>query len=297
MSTPLSSRAVTGPGLPTPSYGEGGTFSIQCSSRIAATPRDCLDVIINTTDYPTWNRFCRKCTIDSQPNDACTEPHNLTLELGTQFTFDVHLNLDEHDGTPGRPTALEVSVLEPIDEEDDPEDDDAAAADVGRRRKGWRIAWRQRGSLLMPAWMLRSERVQEFVEVNGGSETEYRCWETFYGLLAPVVRLAVGRQVENGFDAWLAGLKRMAEAEKTGQIALFVSENWTQPPSTRLICTVEPEAHNLLYSLSYQEATKMPLKDPKGLLSFRQRPHSHKRDLSAVAGFDRIFLAYGLAAQ
>ena len=87
-------------------------------------------------------------------------------------------------------------MLEPIDE-------------AAEGRKGWRIAWKQRASLLMPGWMLRSERVQEFVEVEGG--TEYRCWETFYGLLAPVVRMAAAKQVEQGFEAWSEGLRGVVE--------------------------------------------------------------------------------------
>ncbi|KAK3298494.1 uncharacterized protein B0H64DRAFT_76521 [Chaetomium fimeti] len=224
--TPPSSRAVTGPPIPTLSYGSGGSFTISCSARIAATPRACLDVIVKSSEYPKWNRFCRKCTIDSQPNPQPQQPQqqpqqdeedNLQLQLGTQFTFDVHLDPSEPDTTkPGQAVALEVSALEPINDEEDPQE-------PGHRRKGWRIAWRQRPSLMMPAWMLRSERVQEFVEVavdggdgdgdgsGTGTETEYRCWETFYGVLAPVVRMAAGKQVERGFDAWLEGLKGLAE--------------------------------------------------------------------------------------
>jgi len=161
----------------------------------------------------TWNRFCRKCTIDSQPTEGA-DPER--LQLGTHFTFDVHLNTDEPDDTPGRPTALEVSVLEPIDEDsNDSPFPSSSLADDGPR-KGWRIAWKQRASLLMPGWMLRSERVQEFIEIAGGSETEYRCWETFYGVMAPVVRLAAGAQVEKGFDVWQAGLKE--RVEKRGQV-------------------------------------------------------------------------------
>jgi hypothetical protein len=149
---------------------------------------------------PKWNRFCRKCTIDSQP----AKEDEANLHLGTQFTFAVHLDPSApDDAKPSQAIALEVSALEPIDDNDD-----------GRR--GWRIAWRQRPSLMMPSWMLRSERVQEFVEVaaadgGGEPETEYRCWETFYGVLAPVVRLAAAKQVEDGFDAWLAGMKELAE--------------------------------------------------------------------------------------
>ncbi|KAL2198546.1 hypothetical protein P885DRAFT_33320 [Corynascus similis CBS 632.67] len=220
MSHTPSSRAVTGSPIPTVTYGSGGSFTISCSSLIAATPTECLDVVVAASEYPTWNRFCRKCTIDSQPAGSSSD--NLDkLQLGTQFTFDVHLNQDDSDGSSGRPTPLEVSVLEPIDEEDAgdsglPPSSPSLTAGTSRR-KGWRIAWKQRHSLLMPASMLRSERVQEFLEVAGADggrpETQYTCWETFYGVLAPVVRLAVGKQVEKGFDAWLSGLKEKVEKQ------------------------------------------------------------------------------------
>lgn len=129
------------------------------------------------------------------------------------------------DGKPNQLVALEVSALEPIDDNDDNHEDGQTGQ---RRRRGWRIAWRQRPSLMMPSWMLRSERVQEFVEVatadgtgagGGEPETEYRCWETFYGVLAPVVRLAAAKQVEGGFDAWLAGMKGVAEGGKQAAAA------------------------------------------------------------------------------
>jgi len=50
------------------------------------------------------------------------------LQLGTKFTFDVHMDLWSPPGSSGRATALQVSVLEGVDEEDG--------------RKGWRVAWR-----------------------------------------------------------------------------------------------------------------------------------------------------------
>lgn len=85
------------------------------------------------------------------------------------------------------------------------------------RRTGFRIAWKTRPSLFMPNWMLHSERVQEFVEVyppfaaDDEPETAYQCWETFYGVLAPVVRTAVGASIIKGFDVWMDGLKKRAE--------------------------------------------------------------------------------------
>lgn len=61
--------------------------------------------------------------------------------------------------------------------------------------------------------MLRAERTQEFVEVEveGGAETEYVCWETFFGPMAWVVRLAVGERVAEGFGGWMEGLRGVVE--------------------------------------------------------------------------------------
>ncbi|KAK0749360.1 hypothetical protein B0T18DRAFT_427493 [Schizothecium vesticola] len=110
-----------------------------------------------------------------------------TLALATKFTFDVHLPADAPANSTGRPTHLEVSVLEAIDEPG---------------RKGWRVAWRTDGAAGgIPTWLLRAERTQEFLEVQGEGgrvETEYVCWETFYGPLARVVRVAVGGKVVGG---------------------------------------------------------------------------------------------------
>ena len=35
---------------PTPTYGPGGSFTISCASRIAATPRECLDVVVRASE-------------------------------------------------------------------------------------------------------------------------------------------------------------------------------------------------------------------------------------------------------
>ncbi|KAL2015410.1 hypothetical protein VTK56DRAFT_5521 [Thermocarpiscus australiensis] len=219
-----------GPPQPTPTHGPGGSFSVVCRAHIAATPRACLDAVLNAPEYPTWNRFCRKCTITAQPKDdpACTDgsssssPDPDRLRLGTHFTFDVHMDPAEPDGSSrswgGQTAALEVSVLEPIADDDGDESASPSSSPPTTRRTGWRVAWKTRTSLLMPGWMLHSERVQEFVEVpaaassgSGGPETEYYCWETFYGVLAPVVRLLVGRQLERGFETWVEGLKKKVE--------------------------------------------------------------------------------------
>lgn len=138
--------------------------------------------------------------------------------MGTHFTFDVHMNLgpeepvlpvtNASESPKGQAIALEVSVLEPISSEGEEE---------GPSRNGWRIAWRQRPGAVVPAWLLTSERVHEFVEVSsdgGGVETEYTCWETFYGPLAPVVRMTVAGKVQRGFEVWSKGLKWWVEEGK-----------------------------------------------------------------------------------
>ncbi|KAJ4413477.1 hypothetical protein N0V85_003554 [Neurospora sp. IMI 360204] len=318
--------------FPTPTHGQpgAGSFTIACSARIKAAPRTCLEVLLKASEYPSWNRYCRKCTIDAQPDGdhhssgASSAPSdqqalpNLVgpefLRLGTKFTFHVHMDPLSEDSN-ARNTALEVSRLERIDEVveanvssvsgsaaslpranasasaggtgagagagaaigagvaqyDSPDGGDGGGggADGGgesqidddlmallllwkkaddkptnpkekdkakaifypqtnntnnnnkklqlRRRTGFRIAWKTRPTLFMPNRMLRCERVQEFVQVYppsgtlGEPETAYQCWETFYGVLAPVVKAAAGSQIMRGFDVWMEGLKKRAE--------------------------------------------------------------------------------------
>ncbi|EGZ77848.1 hypothetical protein NEUTE2DRAFT_101175 [Neurospora tetrasperma FGSC 2509] len=395
----MAATGSLGP-FPTPTHGQpgAGSFTITCSAHIKATPRTCLEVLLKASEYPTWNRYCRKCIIDAQPDGnqpkdkngkksksktdknklkpksgkpgepvdipvavpvaesasvnasvAGTAPRTLSpanphssgvssassahqalpnlvgpefLRLGTKFTFHVHMDPLSEDSS-ARNTALEVSRLERIDEvvkadvssvlgsaaslpsdggsgidsgaktgaaqdsgrdgggdggdasgaeseNNDPHRDAAAAAaappppttvekiedndtsvttakkdgskasdpqekDKGKvaassssfpsknndklqlRRTGFRIAWKTRPTAFMPNWMLRCERVQEFVEVHppfgtlDEPETAYQCWETFYGVLAPVVKAAAGSQIVRGFDVWMEGLKKRAE--------------------------------------------------------------------------------------
>ena len=225
---PNTPSTVLMPALSTPTLGPQGSFTVACSTHIAASPAVCAATILDHGAYPSWNRFCRSVAIDAQPasppdpsdprfaaadhHDA--EPASLPafvrggpafLALGTQFTFDVHMDALAEDSS-GRATALEVSLLERIrDDEDEAEEDDN---EPRHRRRGWRVAWKARG---MPGFVLRSERVQELLETPDGG-TEYYCWETFYGLLAPVVRYMVGGQLVTGFGAWMEDLK--GEAEK-----------------------------------------------------------------------------------
>lgn len=80
-------------------------------------------------------------------------------------------------------------------------------------RPGVRAAWKLDSWL--PGFMLRSECVHEFVEVEDGV-VHHRCWETFYGLLASVVRSSVGKSLIDGFGRWDRGLKEHSEKQVQG---------------------------------------------------------------------------------
>ncbi|KAK3363392.1 hypothetical protein B0T25DRAFT_39574 [Lasiosphaeria hispida] len=201
--------------IPTPSYGSGGIFTAACSTRIAASPRQVLDIIRDVADYPAWNSFVRSVTIDAQA--PCTPEADLPrLNLGTLFTLHVFMNASAPPTAAGRPTPEELSVLEPINEPAD-------AGGAYPARKGWRIAWRARPTLLTPEWALRCERVAELIEIvgadgaDGAVETEYFNWETFYGVLPPVVKLAVGGKVADGLGRSMRELKRRTEGLATGR--------------------------------------------------------------------------------
>lgn len=206
--------------IPTPSYGPGGSFTVACSTTISASPAICLAALLKPSTWPQWNTFCPRATITDPPSSPPALPKSLAdleapvaakefLVPGTQVTFDVHMNLDDKltNRQPINVTRLEHLV-----------DFDLGAGSAGGRRKGLRVAWGAGG---FPGFLLRSERVQEFVEVereDGSAVCEYFCWETFYGLLAPVVRLSVGGKLVVAFGAWMDGFKKFVE-QGGGEIA------------------------------------------------------------------------------
>ncbi|KAJ4404473.1 hypothetical protein N0V82_010490, partial [Gnomoniopsis sp. IMI 355080] len=158
--------------------------------------------------WPEWNRFVRRVTVSSAPPPSEPEPEASALETavaqddgqqyikkGTLMTFQVHLDPDNEKSYTKQ--AMEVTFLEPFDARD--------------KKRGWRVAWK---GTSIPSLLLRTERVQEFVD-DGHGGTEYTCWETMYGPLAPVVRLTTGKSLEKGFEAW--GLDLKARAEKVAK--------------------------------------------------------------------------------
>lgn len=207
--------AITLQPIPTPTHGAGGSFSVISALHIAAPPDIAFTTLLEHSTWPEWNRFVRRVTISSAP-PASTEPSSDASALetaiakddgkryikkGTLMTFQVHLDPENENSYTKQ--NMEVTLLEPFDAQD--------------KKKGWRVAWK---GTSIPGLLLRTERVQEFVD-DGQGGTEYTCWETMYGPLAPVVRLTTGKSLEKGFEAWGVDLKARAEkiAKEGGGVA------------------------------------------------------------------------------
>ncbi|KAH7316495.1 hypothetical protein B0I35DRAFT_433226 [Stachybotrys elegans] len=206
-SIPPEQRPTIASALPTPTYAAGGSWSITCSARIRASLAVVVGATLDTSTYPAWNAFCPSATVDGGfssaklPAAVCPPPPGLDPKLaaGTLLTLDAHLG--PGDASSRNQTALCVSCLEQFTADEE--------GGAGSGRVGVRLAWRTRDGGLMNR-VLRAERVQEFVE-DGDGGVEYACWETFHGLLAPVVKMMVGTSLLWGFGAWMDGLKEYTE--------------------------------------------------------------------------------------
>ncbi|KAK7734707.1 putative secondary metabolism biosynthetic enzyme [Cytospora paraplurivora] len=181
--------------IATPTYGPGGSFTIRCSTNISAPPDAVFAVLNDYSRWPEWNRFVRKATVN--PDDLPSQGDSAdatAIKKDMRLTFDVHMDPLDPGSSP-RKENMFVTTLEPYEAVD------------GAEGKGWRVAWK---STSYPSLALRSERVQEVVD-DGNGNTEYTCWETMYGPLAPVVKWTVGSKLETAFQCWSEDLKKRAE--------------------------------------------------------------------------------------
>ncbi|KAJ1547767.1 hypothetical protein HK405_004979 [Cladochytrium tenue] len=228
--TVTPSAAAVVPALATPTVSAASaTFAVVATAHLPAPPAACLTVLLDHAAYPLWNRLCPACILDDNESgsggakpalvDSTTSPP--LLAVGSKFIFDVHLDL-RPGPSGGRPQPLEVTTVQPVSRAaaaaagvlaansaaTPSEDDDTAV--------GWVVAWKTRPAPLVPAWLLRSERVHVLLsappraEVGlpagtaaaAAGETTYATWDTFHGPLSHVVRLALGARLVVGFRAW-----------------------------------------------------------------------------------------------
>ncbi|KAI0406437.1 hypothetical protein F4802DRAFT_596130 [Xylaria palmicola] len=202
--------------IPVPTYGAGGVFTVACSAAIAGPALACLERVLDLPGYGAWNTFVPRAALlapgrageqgqgdddDEGGDDGLTPELRALIARPGHVAPGARIRFDAVMAPGGAPRAvdLEVTRLE------------AFEAGTGAGRRGYRVVWKATG---FPGFLLRSERVQEFVEgvaADGAVETRYACWETFGGLLAHVLPRS---QIEDGFARWMEGLKRAVEGEK-----------------------------------------------------------------------------------
>ncbi|KAL0937729.1 uncharacterized protein CTRU02_207460 [Colletotrichum truncatum] len=208
---------VVSPTLPTPTVGhEGAVFTIAYATPIAAPPLTVLATFINPATYPSWNPVTPRVTITrpavspvppllAESSVANSNPAELMLE-STHITFEVHMNLD-----PAKSTTNSTCVITKLE---DFNKVTTTSTGEHKGRKGYRVAWKTTG-YAPPAFLLRIERVHEFLESEDGTGTEYRQYETFFGPVAHLMRLTMVSQLETTANAFMDGLKKFVESGGT----------------------------------------------------------------------------------
>jgi hypothetical protein len=103
-----------------------------------------------------------------------------SLEVGSALTMSVQINAKYHTKE-----VETVTVVKPQQQ----------------------LAWKAR----YPTWLIESERFQTLVPIDTNT-TQYATHETFTGLLAPLLKLLIGKDLQRGFDSVALNLKRCAES-------------------------------------------------------------------------------------
>ncbi|KFY34732.1 hypothetical protein V494_06518 [Pseudogymnoascus sp. VKM F-4513 (FW-928)] len=191
--------------IPTPDLPDASAISFTIFARvpIAAPPTTALRALLDTASWPRWNTFIPAAEVHSRGTPVPSLPGSADyLGIGAKFTMCVNM-----DGKPeaerGPVEKLRKSnLILYLVEELVPEREEG--------RKGWRIAWKGDGG-----FMLKPDRVQELVETDDGCE--YVGYESFGGLLAPVVRLAVGAALVDRIADQGRDLKAWCEGEGRGE--------------------------------------------------------------------------------
>ncbi|KAI0389848.1 hypothetical protein F5Y17DRAFT_447252 [Xylariaceae sp. FL0594] len=246
---PINTAQSIQPPIPVPTLGAtGGVFSVGCSTAIAAPALACLEKVMDVSGYGAWNTFATSASVIAPaPAPAPVVQEGEGEEIGelvrklkdkengkgvvvpgARVRLNVVMNpppppkdkdtSGKGKGASTRAVDLEVTVLESFTEQAEGDDSGSNNTGAGKRKgKGYRIAWK---STEFPGFLLRAERVQEFVQVGGGEEegekkkgqvlTHYRCWETFGGILSYLVPRS---QLEHAFVRWMESLKAVVEAE------------------------------------------------------------------------------------
>ncbi|KFY21381.1 hypothetical protein V493_07455 [Pseudogymnoascus sp. VKM F-4281 (FW-2241)] len=191
--------------LPTPVLPDSSALSFTTYARIhiAAPPTTVLRALLDTASWPRWNSFIPAAEIHS-PGTPVPALAGLAgaLGIGAKFTMCVNMSgKSEAERGPVEKLRKSNEFLTLVEE---------LVPEREEGRKGWRVAWSSDGF-----FMLKGERVQELVETEEGCE--YVTWQSFGGLMAPMVRLAVGDNLVDRFADQERDLKAWCEGEGRGE--------------------------------------------------------------------------------
>jgi len=192
---------LTSSPIPVPTFGASNVFTVKSSIHISAPPEFVFNIVTDPASYPLWNTFTPHYQVNYQPEDASSAvlggPDH--FRPGTRFTQTVYMNgrglAPDAKVSESRPNAIRVTLVDRLED----------VSDDGR--KGFRISWIATNYY---RWMLRCERVQEFVD-DGSGGTDYICWESFGGPVAYIVKYLVGGQLVERFADCGRELKAYAE--------------------------------------------------------------------------------------
>ncbi|EPE24339.1 hypothetical protein GLAREA_08191 [Glarea lozoyensis ATCC 20868] len=192
-SQPTSSCIPPAP-IPIPNNDQTHTFTVLARTTIPNTPPlAILNLIRNLSTWKQWNTFCPHAVIKT-PGTAVNgfENHDDWLTPGMVLTIDVHMN---GDGKKSRTQDIEVTMLQEIKE------GDRYVSPVRKQGgRGYVIAWK---SLGWKGWQLRSVRIMEFWEGEGGTE--------FGGILGSTVRRMVGSTLVDRFGDYARDVREFFE--------------------------------------------------------------------------------------
>ncbi|KAL8798151.1 MAG: hypothetical protein Q9182_006902 [Xanthomendoza sp. 2 TL-2023] len=181
--------------LPTPKWGSqaGSAFTVRAVVSINATPTAVLDSLLDTTQYPVWNKFVPKVDFpDLAPSDTSLPKGR----LGPDILFIEHVDMFGQ----GKPSGLvKMKLLMTTLKE----------TNEHNGSKSFEAVWLGKA---YPDWALRSERVHA-ISCDKNGVTTYDVWETFSGPLAVLVRLFVGTTLVKRFKQWNEELRDYTEAK------------------------------------------------------------------------------------
>ena len=183
-------------------------LSMHGSAHISAPASLVFSIILDTSTYPTWNTFCPRVTIHSQPRNVPSDAQQI-LHKDTSLTFHVVMDASKpHSVTDISLRVTDVSTPEAQSgyvPKEVLEGDGTFERDLARV---YSVAWTAEGSFLWRG--LKCERWHEIREISE-RECEVRTWECQGGVLARVVKYMFKDVLQRKFQNWCVELKREAE--------------------------------------------------------------------------------------